>query len=183
MKVIQLSAKAQHGKDASATIIKEMLEAKKYKVLIAHYADLVKFIATTYFNWDGKKDEKGRSLLQRIGTEDVRTVYPDYWVDFVKSVLSIYKNEWDYVLIPDCRFPNEANAFNSNDNIENIVIRITRLNFENSLTPEQRLHASETSLDDYLFDYYIESNSGLDALRTSLETFVEDLLKENTIEQ
>ncbi len=41
-----------------------------YKVLIAHYADLVKYVAKTFFEWNGEKDEYGRSLLQHIGTED-----------------------------------------------------------------------------------------------------------------
>ena len=44
MKVICISGKAQHGKDTSAKLIKMILEANGYKVLIAHYGDLVKYI-------------------------------------------------------------------------------------------------------------------------------------------
>ena len=42
MKFIGISAKARHGKDASALILKEIYEAKGQKVLIAHNADLLK---------------------------------------------------------------------------------------------------------------------------------------------
>ena len=60
MKIILISGKARHGKDSLATFMKEDLERRNKKVLIAHYADLLKFICTNYFNWDGKKNVEGR---------------------------------------------------------------------------------------------------------------------------
>ena len=72
MKVICISAKAQHGKDTVANFMKECLEAKEKRVLVTHYADLVKYGCKTFFNWDGQKDEKGRALLQYVGTDIVR---------------------------------------------------------------------------------------------------------------
>ena len=77
MKVICISGKAQHGKDTSALMVKEMLEDDGYKVLIAHYGDLVKYICRTFFQWNGEKDEAGRSLLQRIGTDAVGELCTD----------------------------------------------------------------------------------------------------------
>ena len=59
MKVICISGKAQHGKDTTAAILKELLEADGKSVKIAHFADLLKFICKTYFDWDGQKDERG----------------------------------------------------------------------------------------------------------------------------
>ena len=87
MKVLCISAKAQHGKDTAAGIIKEYLESKGKRVLITHYADLVKFVCTKFFNWDGQKDEKGRTLLQYVGTDVISSQQPSYWVDFVISIL------------------------------------------------------------------------------------------------
>ena len=106
MKVILISGKAQHGKDTSAIFMKEALELEGRRVLIAHYGDLVKFICEKYFGWDGKKDEKGRSLLQYVGTDVVRKQKPDFWVNFVCEVLEMFSDQWDRVIIPDCRFPN-----------------------------------------------------------------------------
>ena len=101
MKVITISGKAQNGKDTTAGLLKAALEADGYKVLITHYADLLKYICKQFFGWDGQKDDAGRHILQYVGTDIIRQKRPDYWVGFVTSILELFPNEWDYVLIPD----------------------------------------------------------------------------------
>lgn len=169
MHIILISGKAQHGKDSVAKMLKQKYEQQNKKVLIAHYGDLVKFVCEKYFNWDGKKDEAGRTLLQWIGTDIVRSVNPNYWVDFVKGMLSMFKGEWDYVLIPDCRFKNEMQW---DEEWNTITVRINRINFNSPLTLEQQNHPSETELDDYNFDYVIDCESGLDKLEFEVEKFI-----------
>ena len=44
MKIITISAKARNGKDFCANLIKQKLESRGNKVLITHYADLLKYI-------------------------------------------------------------------------------------------------------------------------------------------
>ena len=44
MKVICISAKARHGKDTAAEIMIEYLEMQGKKVLITHFADLLKYL-------------------------------------------------------------------------------------------------------------------------------------------
>lgn len=83
MKILLISGKAQHGKDTTAGMLKEQLESDGYRVLIAHYADLLKFICRQYFDWNGEKDEAGRHTLQYVGTDIIRKEHPDYWVDFL----------------------------------------------------------------------------------------------------
>jgi hypothetical protein len=165
-----IAGKARHGKDQTALFLKEKLQQKGNKVLIAHYGDLVKFICEKYFDWNGEKDEKGRSLLQWIGTDVVREINPNYWVDFIVSVLSMFENEWDYVLIPDVRFKNELNW---DENWNTISLRVNRLNFESELTLEQKNHPSETDLDNAYFDYEIYSDSGLDKLEIEVDKFID----------
>lgn len=63
MKIVCISGKAQNGKDTTANFLSEALTAKGYRVLIAHFGDLVKYVCKTFFGWDGKKDEKGRTLI------------------------------------------------------------------------------------------------------------------------
>jgi hypothetical protein len=169
MKVILISAHAQNGKDTTANIIYEKLTKQGKKVLITHFADLLKYICKTFFGWDGNKDDVGRGILQRVGTNVVREKDPDYWVRFVKSILSLFPDEWDYVLIPDCRFPNEADGFNDYDHIN---LRITRTDFKSPLTEEQQNHPSETALDNYSFDYYMNTKSGLDSVRLEVDKFL-----------
>ena len=88
-KILLVSAKAQHGKDSVAEIAKEQLELKGKKVLICHYADLLKYICKTFFDWDGNKDDKGRTLLQYVGTDVIRNKNhaPNYWVGFIVDLL------------------------------------------------------------------------------------------------
>ena len=62
-KVICIGGKAQNGKDTSAVVFSQVLTDRGNKTLIVHYADLLKFICRTYFDWDGSKDAAGRTLL------------------------------------------------------------------------------------------------------------------------
>ena len=174
MKVITLSSHAQGGKDTTATIIKHQLEEKDYKVLITHYADLLKYMCKTFFDWNGEKDERGRSLLQHVGTDIVREKNPTFWVDFITNVLSMFKDEWDYVLIPDCRFPNEIETMK--ENFHTTSIKVIRPNFDNGLTDEQKNHPSETALDNYSFDVVLV-NTTLEELNCN----VCNLIKYNLI--
>ena len=180
LKIILIAGKARTGKDAAAKIIQENLLNDGKKVLIIHYADLLKYLCSTYFNWDGNKDEVGRTLLQRVGTDIVRTQQPDYWVDFVIGFLSLFKNEWDYVIIPDCRFPNELEKWDNSD-WDNITVKINRTDFETPLTPEQQSHPSEVALDLYdNYNYIINSENGLDKLDKAVNEFILFLKKSKT---
>ena len=60
IKIYAISGKAQQGKDTFAEILSQELTEKGYRVLVIHYADLLKFICKSLFNWDGQKDENGR---------------------------------------------------------------------------------------------------------------------------
>lgn len=173
MKIILVSGKAFSGKDSTANILKEKLENQGKKVLIAHYGDLVKYTCKTFFNWNGEKDEQGRTLLQRVGTDEIRAKYPDFWVEYVKSILNVFIGEWDYVIIPDTRFPNEINVM-KNTFKEVVSIRIVRTNFVSPLTEEQRNHRSETALDDYHFDYYFIADD-LKQLERKVDNFLKEL--------
>ena len=173
MKIICISGHAQHGKDTAALLIKSHMEAAGKKVMITHYADLLKYICKSFFAWNGKKDDAGRALLQHIGTDIVRTKNPNYWVEFLTGIIDLFGETWDYVLIPDCRFPNEIEDLIKHG-FDVITIRITRPNYNNSLTPEQRSHPSETALDDYIFDYTIQNPGSLGEFNEVLASFVKE---------
>lgn len=100
----------------------------------------------------------------------MRKQKPNFWVDFIIDVLTLFDGEWDYVIIPDCRFENELNRFN--DDWDITTVRVNRLNFTSNLTPEQLKHPSETALDNYNFDYVINSGNGLDKLENEVNKFL-----------
>lgn len=177
MKVILISGKAQNGKDTTASILKQTLVDNGDRVLITHYADLLKYICTNYFGWDGKKDDKGRQMLQYVGTDVIRKQNPTLWVDFVAMILKYFKGNWDYVIIPDCRFPNEITRM-IEAGFDTIHLRVHRPNFESPLTQEQQNHPSETALDNFGADVYIENDSTLTDLKYKIRKWVEESLYE-----
>ncbi|MDD5022195.1 MAG: hypothetical protein PHR82_08740 [Endomicrobiaceae bacterium] len=174
MKVIVISGKAQHGKDTTAGYLKDALSNDGKRVLITHYGDLVKYVCTKFFDWDGVKDDKGRTLLQFVGTDIVRTKKPDYWVDFVCDIVELFSNQWDYVLIPDCRFPNEVEKCKERG-LDTLHIRVTRPNFDNGLTPKQKAHASEVALDDYKPDIKLINDGSLDELQARIDVIAKSI--------
>lgn len=175
MKIILVSGKAQHGKDTVASILRDELRNQNNKVLVTHYADLLKYICTNYFDWDGKKDEKGRQMLQYVGTDVIRKKNPTLWVDFVAMILSYFNDNWDYVIIPDCRFPNEISTL-VNKGFDTIHLRVTRPDFISSLTDEQLKHPSETALDDVKPDYFIENAGNINDLKTTISQWIKENL-------
>lgn len=174
MKIFCISGKAQHGKDTSANMLKKMLEADGNRVLICHYGDLVKYICKTFFGWNGEKDVTGRTLLQRIGTDVIRRQKPDYWVSFIADILKFFDGEWDYVLVPDSRFPNEVNHLKK-EGFDVKHLRVIRQHFISPLTPEQQRHPSETALDDVMPDHYINNYGTLNDLQNTLSKLITEI--------
>ncbi|NMA48744.1 MAG: hypothetical protein GX947_03085 [Tissierellia bacterium] len=171
MQIITISGQAQHGKDTTAEILKKKLEKLQYKVLIIHYADYLKYICSQYYGWDGKKDVKGRALLQQVGTEKARSKCPDFWVSIVEKFISVFGDDFDYILIPDCRFPNEV-QYLKDRNYDVMAVKVNRIKFENSLTKEQRNHPSETALNDFQFDKILAYESGVEFVEMAVNEFI-----------
>lgn len=178
---IILSGKSGSGKDMMAQFMKEELAKHGQKALVIHYADAVKWFCRDYLDWDGKKDEVGRTLLQTVGTDIVRSCHPNFWTGIVVGLIQAFEpyKDFDVAIIPDARFPNEVDI--SLQSLKNCVsVRIERTKngepwINPVLTEEQRNHPSETSLDNFAFDYVVHNDEGLDMLRDSAKTILEDL--------
>lgn len=179
MRVILVSGHARSGKDTIADMLKTKLgkQVGEDQVLIIHFADLLKFICKQYFGWDGEKDQKGRQMLQYVGTDVIRKANPNYWVDFVTGFLTMFKHNWEYAIISDCRFPNEVECVKQP--LGALHIRVERPNYESALTSEQKLHPSETALDGYPCDCLIQNDGTLDDLSAKLDEIVEMLQEAN----
>ena len=173
MRVILISGSARFGKDSTAFMMKELLEKQKKKVLIIHYADNLKLFAKNYFGWSGQKDQKGRELLQWLGTDVVRKNYEDTWVDMIVALLKGIETLYDYVIVPDVRFPNEIDKMC--DNFNCITVRVIRPDFDNGLTDEQKNHPSETALKDYPMEYELINDGDLKKLLETTRTFLKNI--------
>lgn len=169
LKIICISGKARSGKDTSAEYLRRIFWGDGKRVLIIHNADLLKYMCEKLFGWDGQKDERGRSLLQYVGTDVVRAKNPDFWVEFIAKVLMMFPDRWDYVIIPDVRFPNEI-AYLRGAGYECVHLRVYR-SAEDNMTQEQRAHPSETAMDDYEVDVAINNDGSIADLCRQLLSF------------
>jgi hypothetical protein len=172
--IFLISGKAQNGKDSTADIMMEQLKGKSIKLAFAEY---LKLISSKYFNWDGNKDEKGRSTLQFVGTGLIRDKlgWQNFHVDRVCQDIKIAEDQYDYFFVSDTRRKNEIYITQGMFPDFVTTIRVERLNYKSPLTKEQLLHISETDLDDFDFDYHIETESGLDNLREEVIELVKKL--------
>lgn len=180
MKVILISGKAEAGKTTTANMLKEFFEKRGKKVACIPYGQYVKDTAKLIWDWNGEKDESGRHLLQWWGTDVVRTQDPSFWVDSVIRLAKVIDKHVDYLIVDDCRFLNEIEAWRSVKYVtldegtdaltsrqrfpDILTVRVERPGHENALTPEQRRHPSETQLDYYLFNVTIAA-CDMDELR------------------
>ena len=172
---ICISGKAQNGKDTSALMMKEQLAAAGHTALIIHQADLLKFICQKFYDWDGKKDERGRTLLQYVGTQVVRQKDPDFWVRFIEQVTDLFDGSWDYIIIPDTRFPNEIEKLRTPTS-KVVHVRVVRDGFVSPLTQEQQRHESEIALDNYPCDYILHNDGTKEDLSNNIALLTSDIL-------
>lgn len=161
---------------------KKSLLGPEWNIMLDHYsgADPVKY--------HGKQESPMtvRLFLQKLGTEAIRNgVHTNAWVN---ALMSEYKpnrvmksdgpaswyeegTEFPNWIITDCRFPNEAQAIREKGGL---VIRVNRGTANSVLRGDgmwvqQQGHPSETSLDDYTFDYVLDNSGDINHLIVEVE--------------
>lgn len=174
-KIILISAKAEHGKDALASILKEELTTYNKKVVIDRFAKYIKMYATQ-LGWDGKtKDEYWRHFLQTIGTEKIKQElnYKSFHAKRLAEDIQILEDYVDCWLIADTRFPDEIYTLKAMFPHNVVTIRVNRPNHKSKLTEEQLKHESEIALDDFAFDIYVNNNGDIEDLRKIAKQIIE----------
>lgn len=172
--IIGLNGYAKSGKDEVAKAIADinkLWEIKKFSsklktiasILTGYHEDRFEdqyFKNTNLIGWG----MTAREFLQKLGTESVRDVlHPDAWVNALFSNYA-YHDKW---VITDCRFPNEAEAIKDRGGI---IVRVNRT----GVKPINN-HESETSLDDYDFDWIIENNGTIDDLKETVKILMSSI--------
>lgn len=163
VKFVGFCGNAYAGKSTSAAYMKD---AKPYRVVIP-FAFRLKEIARNVFGWDGRKDEKGRRLLQLIGTEVAREYNPNFWVNAWKDlILETYRGSFiapTLIIADDVRFDNEAQ-----------LIRLWGGSIVEIVRPEGpklvSFHASEVGVHRSLIDQTVMNSGTLEDLRSSIES-------------
>lgn len=175
-RIFLISGFARNGKDTLADIMMKKLNGKSTKIAMADY---LKYIAKKHYDWNGEKDEEGRTIIQELGTERIREELnlDTFHVERVCQDIKIIENRYDYIFVPDVRFKNEMWYTMAKFPYNVTSIRIHRLGFESSLTEEQKQHKSEIDLLDFKHDYDIYSKGGLDEVEDQVDLILGDMIK------
>ncbi len=173
-KIIIVSGKATHGKDETAGRIKKILTDKGNNCLTMQVGDSLKYVCTKYFGWDGQKDEKGRTILQHVGTDVCRKNNPHIWAKIFLEILTGIETEFDYVFVSDIRMPDEIDTVKQHFGDKALAIRVNRINYVSPLTLEQQRHITEVALDNYKFDRVI-INDTLEGLQRECEIIAKEI--------
>lgn len=174
MQIITFSGRAGSGKNYSASILENKLEQSMNKdVHELAYGNAVKTIAFQ-MGWNGVKDDAGRKLLQDIG-ESGRRYNKDTWVN--KVIENIYYisgyNDDVVICITDARFPDNEIVNIQNEFGKNNVISI-KVNGRHADMGELENDISETSMDNFDYDFYLDNSPS----NNNLEDQIEELLKQ-----
>ncbi len=177
--IILISGKASVGKTTVGDFLDELLSEVPLNVTSMGFADDLKKVATGVFNWDGRKDSKGRKLLQQIGFIG-REYNKNIWVEKLLGEIdnaSIFFP--DITIIDDWRFLNEAKYFE--EGLYDVFKVNVASDIRGGLTGELGEDISETELDKYEdYDYIVENNyKTLEELKKECEKLVNILIEEN----
>ena len=176
-KIVLISGHARSGKDYIAKKLKNYIINEQHKTcLIVHYADALKDFLRINFNYKDIKDQHERKMLQTVGTDIGRKNYEDTWVDIVIALIKGVGCEYDYILIPDARFPNEIQKIENTFGKDKIkTIRVSRAGEKSDLTDKQKHHQSETALDNWKFDIIVYNSEDDDD--TAIPVLYSDILQ------
>lgn len=112
--------------------------------------------------------------------DQIRYIDPYYFVSFIVAILEAFTDKWDYVLLPDLRLKDEVKIMKQCA-FDCTTVRVTRNNFENNLTEEQRKHISEVDLDSYEFDYRIIVDNDIASLKTAVSQTITDIIMKDVL--
>lgn len=177
--IIAFGYKARSGKDTAAEFLIHQYGFKRIA-----FADALKHTTAAAFGLSDEQvfgDQKlevdpfwgvtPASLLQTVGTELFRdNVDEDHWVRVVMRAIDAEPGaNW---VIPDCRFPNEAEAVKARGGI---VIRVDRDADKRGDVARNASHASEVSMDEYTdWDWILDNNGAPQHMYEQLEVILAD---------
>ena len=160
--IVALGYKAQAGKDTCAKYLVE-----NYGFTRLAFADGVKTVGREAFNWNEKKDDRGRKLLQGVGLV-ARDYDMDFWINKLENSPKFLES--NKVVIPDTRFQNEVSWVRSRGGY------LVKIDGRGGLEGEVGKHASEVDLDGFEdWDFVVDNSSLLAALHLQLDSFMKRL--------
>jgi len=177
--IIGISGKAGSGKDTVYNMMEEMYASKKIMMNVK-FAKALKDKAGGLLEVDPEMFESQefkaskiptseeemtyRDFLLLFGTEVMRRVDPNYWVNIAMKDAELFEQYAYTPVFTDVRFPNELQAIKD---VGGIILRVDMVGNEGVD------HISDSALDDAQFDYRITAKKGdLEHLEESVKAFM-----------
>lgn len=175
-RILGLAGRKGSGKDTAAAA----LLGAPYNAIRVAFADKVKEIARDLYGLteaqlfgdlkevrDPRYGLTPRFILQRLGTEVARSIYPDTWVRYLMEVeIPRRVPHLGFAVVTDVRFPNEVRAIHD---AGGLVFRIDRP----SLGPPADVHASEVEIERLMVDRVIVNDGTVEDLHAKLKVEVD----------
>lgn len=177
MILIGITGKKYAGKTTLANLIQKATTAKTIQIAFADAVkeEVAKACGVTVEQIEQNK-QQFRPILQWWGTDFRRKMQrDDYWIqELNRRCVNAHNQNVSCVIIPDCRFQNEAQYIKSIP--ASWLVRIKREATDNDYDK----HASETELETIATDLCIHNNGTLNDLYHQARTLIEMINKQNT---
>lgn len=162
--VILISGKAGVGKSVVANLfVEELAKLDNIRYNIIPFAQKIKESAEVYYGWNGRKDVKGRALLQDLGKVG-REYWPNLWAAHVVKAIATYLPVYDFVFIDDWRFLDEFDYLSSVTDYYIKTIRVHAPGRESLRGTPEAEDVSENSLPyevhSDIYDYVLYNDCG-----------------------
>ncbi len=157
---IGIGNKCRQGKDTFASA----LHAQMPDSCVIGFADALKKMCRDFYGMKGKDPE----LLQRIGLQMRHLAYDDIWIRKLEVVVAMAPKA--VVIIPDVRFPNEADFIHRKGGF---LVHAQRVNPDGTpfiASDRDPAHISETALDGFTdWDYAFTASTPEEVAQHALE--------------
>ena len=169
MNIYLICGKAGSGKNEVADYLCEKLDNS----VITAFSKYIKMFALELTDWDGTDGHKPRKFLQEMG-DNLRAIDPNFLTKRMKEDIEVYELKGiKNVIISDVRLLNEVEYFKKIKKYNVITIRVNSEVSTRVLTEEQKMHHTETELDNYKeYNYVIEN-----AFDRSLYEYVDKIVE------
>ena len=171
MKIYIIGGKAKCGKNTFGEYLREQLKDYGYKPCVMHITEPLYGYARNYFEWNGNDNDKPREFLQKMGFEIIREKLgkKDFLLNRLYEDIEILSNFFDTFIITDARLIEEFESIEKKY-ADVVSIKLTRKNYDDQLTTEERQHVTENQLDEFKnFDYIVENRNLKDLKNCALE--------------
>lgn len=175
MKVYVIGGSAKAGKNTFGKYLREEIKKYGHKPCVMRLTEPLYSYAENYFDWNENTAEKPREFLQKMGIEIIKEkLHKTYFlIDRLCEDIEILSNFFDTFIITDARLIMELEELKKRyDDV--VLIKVSRDDYDNGLSEEEKNHITETELNDYRGFNYKVFNTSLEDLEKQASIIVKN---------